>query len=547
MGGVASRLACDSPGATQVAITYTKGEAGDPITEEFDFLVVACDPRGLNLADSTAFEKEFVSSLTSHTFHTSLISAKRPNRDETVPEGLSPNGPPQTNYAVRFEPNVLEAMDGGVYGFRDEVMARDADFQPSGNGDTWAVTYQLEDTGLLGRDKDTVEKELNVRRDKEIVENGWIDWDMKEKKAAHEITVDYFAHFEQEGLKAEMPWKVVDIQGENKTLYIASFSAFESVLHCYLYQNMLMKRRDVTSRFPRNRNARIAVIGAGPAGLLFASQHLVAKGYTNFKIFESAATYGGKTVTKYQPVPAGADGETVPCELGTCYLSPAYFPMYNLFKRYNAGEVLALDRDSNAFRSIIDAKVAKNAQERDDGVEYSAWSGYRKRGLADAEAGEQAIVRAGVLYLLYHVSAMGMDPEDPLPEGPPSTARVIRNVLSIVKWIVTNIDGISDVVETFSLSTLLKGIMGSGGLNRGMDECMKEDCQLFEEEVRKFDLDIDLGDILRLFTIDLFKVTFEEFLDLTDMGALKPTLVYAYQGMFRQFALVFDVSLDMPL
>ena len=234
-------------------------------------------------------------------------------------------------------------------------------------------------------------------------------------------------------------------------------------------------------------------------------------------------------MTKYQPVPATDGATLVPCELGTCYLSPAYFPMYDLFKKYNSGEVLALDRNSNAFRSIIDPSIAKNELERIDGVEYTAWTGYRKNGDKTPEEGEQKIIRAGVLYVLYHVCAMGMDPEDPLPEHPPSTSRVIRNLLSIVRWLVTNLADVRDIDETFTLSNLFKGILGGGGLTKNMDDGMKEDVDLFEKEVQKFDLDIDLGDIIKLFSVDIFKLTFEEFLDTADMSALKPTMIYAYQ------------------
>jgi len=293
-----------------------------------------------------------------------------------------------------------------------------------------------------------------------------------------------------------------------------------------------MNRRDVRQRFPSNKNARIAVVGAGPAGILFASQHLVNKGYTNFKIFESTDRYGGKTVTKYQPIPASDGAETVPCELGTCYLSPAYFPLYNLFKKYSSGDVVALDRDNNAFRSIIDPSVAKNDQEKIDGVPHSEWTGYRKGGYTPEE-GKEAMTRAGVLYVLFHVCAMGMDPEDPLPEHPPSRPGIIRNLFSIVKWLVTNLADVQAIDESFTLSNLFKGILGGGGLAKNMDDGMKEDVNAFFELIKMFDKYIDLGDIINLFSVDIFKLTFEEFLDAAGMSDLKPMMVYAYQVQVR--------------
>lgn len=110
--------------ATPAVITYSVN-GGITVHEEFDFIVVACDPRNLKISDRTDFENEVIHRLTSHTFHTSLFSANRPNREETAYPPLPQNGPPQTNYCVRFDPEALERMDGSLYGFRDEVMARD--------------------------------------------------------------------------------------------------------------------------------------------------------------------------------------------------------------------------------------------------------------------------------------------------------------------------------------------------------------------------------------------------------------------------------------
>lgn len=509
--------------STPAAITYSLA-GGASKTEEFDFVVVACDPRGLNISDRTSFEKKVNDSLHSHTFHTSLFSATRPKEPGAKPS--------DARYAVRFDPGTLEATDGGLYGFRDEVKARDETFAGSSTGTTWAVTYQLEDKPLLTRQRDDVEKKMNVKRDAAIKSNVWIDWQPENPVATKEITVDYFAHFTQESLREGMPWKVVEEQGKNKTLYIASFTCFESVLHCYLYQNMLMKRRDVQKRFPKNRDARIAVIGAGPAGLLFASQHLVAKGYRNFKIFESTDRYGGKTVTEYQPIPA-TPGKNVPCELGTCYLSPAYFPLYDLFEKYEVGEVVDLDRGEDSFRSIIDLEIAgDNAEEQLNGVSFGDWSGWRKIGAKDAADGQARIIRGGVLLMLYHVCAMGMDPEEPLPDRKPSVFFIIRNLLDITAWIVRNLDDIKELTEIFSISQLFKGLVGRGRMTRGADEGMMKAVKEMEEATVEFDLDINIGDIINLFSTDLFKTTFGEFMDQIGAGDLKPSMIYAYQGAY---------------
>jgi hypothetical protein len=97
-------------------------------TETFDYLIVACDPRALAIKDCTEFETQVKDALSSFTFYTSLYRVKRPDRpqllvvdedDKTTDRTRRTNEP---NYAVRFHPGVLTAMDGRVYGFRDEGL-----------------------------------------------------------------------------------------------------------------------------------------------------------------------------------------------------------------------------------------------------------------------------------------------------------------------------------------------------------------------------------------------------------------------------------------
>lgn len=506
-----------------ISITYNTPTRQN-VTEKFDYLVVACDPRNININDRTSFEKHVNKVLHSHTFHTSLFSAKRPKSGK----------PEDTRYVVRFDPNALEAMDGEVYGFRDEVMTRDDEGQkPSANGETWTVTYQLEDRPLIGDSVEQREAELNVKRDKNIVDAAYVDWTTNGKNpVSHEITVDYFGHFKKEELDDHMPWKVLEKQGTKRTLYVASFTCFESVLHCYLYQNKLMEQDHVKDSFPKNENARIAVIGAGPAGLLFASQQLKAKGYNNYKIFESSDRYGGKTVTEYRQAPADAD-RSVACELGTCYLSSAYFPLYDLFKQYDVGPVIALDAADisgkpSEFRSIIDPKLAINDDEKANGIEYGAWSTYRKNGLASAAEGESAIARAGVLYILYHVCAFGMTPEDCMPKKPPSKLRSIRNLFRVLAWI--GLDETASDVTKIAIGNIMRGLLsGSNPFEPDGNAELVDDAKLFHEVCEKADVKIELKEILRMFTINPLTVTFGDFLDQLGLQALKPTMVYGYQ------------------
>ena len=94
---------------------------------------------------------------------------------------------------------------------------------------------------------------------------------------------------------------------------------------------------------PADKSARIAVLGAGPRGMLFAHR-LQGLGYTGVQIFESTDRFGGKThtVTMDQPkppvLPIGVPHSTA-CELGTCYLSPTYDDMANALKAFMVGNI----------------------------------------------------------------------------------------------------------------------------------------------------------------------------------------------------------------
>lgn len=334
-----------APATGPIKITYTLSGA-QPVTEAFDYLIVACDPRGINISDPTALETEVKKKLTSFTFRTSLFKANRPEAEQ-LPAGSMDRGAKdvkrtlEPQYAVRFNPDTLEKMSGECYGFRDEVYAHDPKQKPSKTGSTWCTTYQLLDRELITKsdgEVDDMRADLDAQRDRLIsdtsVDNKWFDWTPdhgKKRQPEEETLVDYFPHFDATSLEVDgLPWKIFNAQGAKRTFYVSAFTCFESVLHCYLYGEKLMDPEGRVVRegiFPvDDKNARFAICGAGVSGLLFASQHLKKGGYNNFKIFEKSDRFGGKTVTHRKLI--DGEKEVVPCELGTCYLSPAYEPMY---------------------------------------------------------------------------------------------------------------------------------------------------------------------------------------------------------------------------
>lgn len=517
-----------------VSITYQL-PGSDPTTENFDFLVVACDPRLLPVSDRTDLERKVNDTLTSFTFRTSLFRAKRPAFPQ-IPIGGGPKGDtPQ--YAVRFNPSTLAPMKGEPYAVRDEVMARDKNFEPSSTGVTWSVMYQLDREGLIGRDPQQVASEMDQKRDlaiqTSVANRGWIDFlpDPSEKPQPEVAElVDYFPHFDPRELAQNLPWEVRDHQGEKSTVYVSSFTCFESVLSIFLYEAELMRKDGnvVNKYFPTDKNAKIAVVGAGPAGILFASQHLKKQGYNNFKLFEKSDRYGGKTMTHYRTAP---DDPTirVPCELGTCYLSLGYEPMFPLFEEYDAGDVVALDRDSNIFRSVVDAEVADTEEETENGVEYNAWTRRKNGSIMLVE--NVKILLASVKYIAVHYATMGMTINDSIPDEPPTESGVLENLARLVGLA----DEQSEEEKMYKDKVLARDLYAVlKNEKRDKDKTVFKPRGLFEIID---DLTPDISDLQDWIDVEdlkkacrtVFNTTYAEFLDENDMSSLKPIFVYGYQ------------------
>lgn len=101
---------------------------------------------------------------------------------------------------------------------------------------------------------------------------------------------------------------------------------------------MLMQNPDIARRLTSDKSTRIAIIGAGPSGVLFSSQHLSQNGYKNVKLFESSNRVGGKSYGTYKPTLGDAAGGQIPCKVGTTvYVSSAHFPMNKLYDNYKGG------------------------------------------------------------------------------------------------------------------------------------------------------------------------------------------------------------------
>ena len=339
------KITAQSP-LNSISLEYTiKGKSESIIKKDCELLVIACEPRNLyGICDYTSKERAIFDKLRNFTFHTSLLKVEVKSSSA------------QTNkYAVMFAPTILEEMNGSVYAFRNESAKQFGHEVAKGMTHNLVTVYQL-----VGETPTPVPADFFDKILKEQLSNS--DWwpFSGNYEVLHKVITPYFDHFSNEDLKKGLPWELLSLQGENSTLYVHGFTCFESVLHCWEYAKLMLEVDSAEKALPKDLNAPIVILGAGVSGLLFALR-LKRLGYTNIEILESTDRYRGKTHTFIEdgPYPSGSNEKTV-CELGTCYLSPAYYHMIDELKEYLEGnEQIDFANNQNSqdsqdnFRGIV--------------------------------------------------------------------------------------------------------------------------------------------------------------------------------------------------
>lgn len=336
-----------------ITIVY-RTRTGALVERKAELLVVACDPRNLiGVCDYRPDEKAVFKKFINFTFHTSLLKVKRD------PKAQLPSG-------VVFAPEPMDRMDGSIYAFRNETAKQFGLKKASAMDENWVTVYQLQKSSpnpwSSRKFVQVLEQELKTLE--------W--WPYRPKKAGSyyqitdTVTTPYFDQFSGADLQNGLPWQFLRLQGKHNTIYVHASTCFESTLQCWSYANMLLDPSNKLGvRLPARRDAPIVILGAGASGILFANRLRDLK-YTNVEILEVTDRSDGKvhTIVKKGPFPPGSNEATV-CELGCCYLSPAYgesfIPAAKNFVEYlkpflkDGNQRLPLARfpeDASRFRAI---------------------------------------------------------------------------------------------------------------------------------------------------------------------------------------------------
>lgn len=387
-----------------VKISYSKQTKS--ATKIYDLMVVACDPRNLQkVCNFDQEELKIFSQLQNFTFHTTLMTVKL-----TKPQ----------QHGVIFAPSPLESMKGSVYGFRNESAKRFGLKLSNTMQENLVTVYQL----LGPTAQPYTPDQFAAILAKELPALDW--WPFGTNYTIKDsVTTPYFDHFSQSNLQAGLPWEFLNLQGNHGTLYVHASTCFESALDCWGYENMLLESKTISEKaLPANKTAPIAIIGAGVSGLLMAVK-LKRLGYTNIDILESTDRYGGKTHTIKMdgPYPPGHNEPTY-CELGTCYMSPAYAPMIQDLKMYLDGNQQISFGQGNGFRAISTKGQLPPSFNAPPVMAYNDYA-LRK---AEAELGltpgyfDDKLAQLDLLeelakYILIHLEIFGE--ESPMPSTPP--------------------------------------------------------------------------------------------------------------------------------
>ena len=322
--------------ATTIKLTYTLG--GSSVTKDFALLVIACDPRNLiGICDYSPEEIAAFNQLVNFTFHTTLMQVKV-NADTWIEHG------------VIFAPSPLDLMNGSVYGFRNESAKQFGIETARGMEYNLVTVYQL--LGVTD-EKWTPDRFQQVLTEQLKTLTWWPFAEAYEIRTS--VTTPYFNHFHADALRTGKPWELLERQGARGTLLVHASTCFESALHCWGYAGLMLDDMPGAKRaLPGDKNAPIAILGSGVSGLLFATR-LRTLGYTNIQILETTGQYGGKTHTFIEngPYTPNSSAPTV-CELGTCYLSPAYDQMVHDLGTYlEKNKQIDFTLGNPSFRGIV--------------------------------------------------------------------------------------------------------------------------------------------------------------------------------------------------
>jgi len=174
-----------------------------PLKESLDFL-----------SDATNEEKEIFSSLKASTLISTLYRSKVKDSKER---------------AVTYYPDkIAKGHPGRLYAERNSQLAIYPE-RPPPTDVRFSIAYQY------------FESESEKDEDSKILLEDLKQLEYEEVEILESRTWNYFPRFDQEGLNNRYPWRIIDMQGTNKTWYAGSSACFESIEDVISYNHLLFR------------------------------------------------------------------------------------------------------------------------------------------------------------------------------------------------------------------------------------------------------------------------------------------------------------------
>ncbi|KAF0714339.1 Aste57867_3916 [Aphanomyces stellatus] len=225
LGANVTRVSRGLLSGAKPGVTYTHDKK--VITIECDHVVMAVDLSlyAKVIDDLTVDEKAlFTTSYTASTFITTLFESK-PSPAEAA--------------CVVWHYRMIQG--GRVSTLRNSklMMTYNGSFASWGTltcGTQHRVAYQYYDWPL---------RQVNQQSSKSLLRADLKRAGLTDTRLHTTRPFNYFPRFTPEGLKAGLPWKIWDVQGQHQTTWIGSSVCFESVLDVVTYNNNLIQRVQV--------------------------------------------------------------------------------------------------------------------------------------------------------------------------------------------------------------------------------------------------------------------------------------------------------------
>jgi len=366
----------DQHASGPVVVEWHDAARGDG-KECFDLLIVACDPRHVasERMPLTKQERSFVRHGLAHfQFYSAAVECDAGHDDDEKFMGV-----------IDF--TALNRQDGSLHGYRNEhrkalgpekyrehvkrtllVTYQQARLRDGGSGDGGGGGNgggSEGGGGSVGGGIDKLLTEAQFRAKLDAAINGGVPWFGFDNCAVkHTFLTEYFLHYTGAAIGGGVLQRLLRAQGDNSTMWLHAFSSFEAIntLHQYQAQAFAQPAAAAAVRCVRERNGRVCVVGAGPAGLLAAARLVRHHGVAPQQIvlLEKAARIGGKTWSVRE---TNALGGALVAEMGTCYLNPAYASLRDDL----GGDVVPLNDEAHYGKPFVGKPPPARADVDHDG------------------------------------------------------------------------------------------------------------------------------------------------------------------------------------